>query len=168
MNRTDPAFFRQALDNLPTAVLIADDTANYIEANAAACALLDRSRADIIGHHLSEIVSPDRVAEVDVQWRAFLRDGAQSGLFAIRLKNGATRQVHFTARANFIPGYHCSVLTEQHQAAEPAAYADLTVCPWSKRVRHRGEWIAIEEYLEKVHGLTVRHAASPGATASLR
>ena len=162
--RLDPGFFRAIFERLPAAVLIADDRAQYVEANEAACALLGRPRDEIVGRHLSDLVSPQRNEEATVQWQAFLRDGEQTGLFTVRRPDGTTIDVHFKARANFVPGYHCSFLTTE----AGTTYPDVLLCTWSKRVLHDSRWIPIEQYLTEVHGLVVRHTVSPGALEAPR
>ena len=37
----------------------------------------------------------------------------------------------------------------------------VTLCAWSKTVRHGDEWISFEEYLERQFGLRVTHGLSP-------
>ena len=152
-------------DHYPTGVMIADDRAYYVDANRAACELLGRRRDELIGHHLSEIVAPSRRIEVDLQWQSFLRDGEQQGLFEVTLSDGTTRQLQFIARANFAPGLHCSFLSPAPSRATAAGNADeaLVVCAWTKRVRYRGEWMALEEYLLIAHGQFVTHGMSPEA-----
>ena len=154
-------------DHFPTGVLVADDRAYYVDANQAACALLGRSRDQIVGQHLSAIVAPGRNAEVDLQWQSFLRDGSQQGIFEVVLADGNARQVQFNAKANFVPGLHCSFLSEAPRRHAPTVGHDdlLTVCAWSKRVRYEGEWINLEQYLLLAHGLFVTHGISPEAFA---
>ncbi len=169
-NEPDRTYLGVLFDRFPTGILIADDRAYYVDANQEACALLNRSRDQIVGHHLSTVVAPGRQAEVDVQWRAFVRDGLQQGMFEIALPDGKSRVLQFNARANFAPGLHCSFLTlaNREPAAANAHQEELTLCSWSKRVFYRGEWLTIEEYLLLAHGLFVRHGMSPGAfTATL-
>ena len=150
-------------DHFPTGVLIADDRAYYVEANRAACALLNRSRDQLVGHHLSTVVAPGRQAEVDLQWRAFIRDGIQQGVFEIVLPDGSTRVVQFNARANFAPGLHCSFLSPANRDSGAANAQDevVTLCAWSKRILHQGAWLTIEEYLLLAQGVFVTHGMSP-------
>ena len=165
---SDRSYLEFLFDHFPTGVLIADDRAYYVDANQAACALLNRRRDQLVGHHLSELVAPGRQAEVDVQWRACLRDGVQQGIVEIAWPDGSTRPVQFNARANFSPGLHCSFLTlaSPDSAAAGAQEEVLTLCAWSKRVNYRGQWLTIEEYLLLAHGLFVTHGMSPGAFVS--
>jgi hypothetical protein len=39
----------------------------------------------------------------------------------------------------------------------------LTMCPRTKRVMFRGEWLPIEEFLWKRYGFTIKYELSPGA-----
>lgn len=163
------ALLRTMLDVFPTAVLVADDEANYLAANRAACELLGRTSEQVIGLHLSEIVAPGRRLEVDAQWRAFLRDGSQSGIFTLQLPDGTNRVIHFDARANFIPGLHCSfMVAESHRMAQATPGGDLPLmCAWTKQMRVNGAWISIEDYLEKHHQVIVSHGISPTAFETL-
>lgn len=165
----DRSYLNVLFDHFPTGVLVADDRAFYVDANQAACQLLDRSRDQIIGQHLSTIVAPGRTAEVDLQWRSFIRDGSQHGVFEVALADGTTRQVMFNARANFLPGLHCSFLTPAASSVPAAKTARdlLTVCAWSKRVHYEGQWVTIEQYLLLSHGMFVTHGISPEAFAEV-
>jgi len=160
----DLVYLRALFDSLPTAVLLANDAAIYVDANRAACELLGRARAEVIGMHLSDVVAPGRHREVDLQWQAFLRDGAQSGVFQLDLPNGR-RAVHFHAQANFVPGLHCSFLTPQPMADAALAGANapplLTVCAWTKQVLHEGRWVPLEQFLHDQLGRQVTHGMSP-------
>ena len=161
----------QALfDRFETGILVADDTAHYVDANTAACALMGRDRDAVVGHHLSEFVLGARRTEVNVQWAAFIRDGNQAGVFPMLLPDGSTRPLQFHARANFVPGMHCSFLLPVREAAESASDDRelLTVCAWTKRVKHEGRWLTLEEYLQDVQGVRVTHGISPEASQRMR
>lgn len=158
---------RALFDSLPIAVLLADDRACYVDANKSACALFQRQREELIGAAVSDVIAPNARAVVEVQWQAFLRDGEQSGVFEIVLPSGASQRVHFHARANFVPGLHCSFMTALHPAESASNRELLTVCAWSKRVRLGEAWIPIEEYLARVHGLEVTHGIAPDAFARM-
>jgi PAS domain-containing protein len=166
---TVQTYLRGLFDNLTSGVLIADDSACYVDANRAACALLDRPLEGIVGHHVSEMVAPGRVAEVNAQWQAFLRDGSQSGVFAIVLSDGTSRQINFQAQADFVPGLHLSFvrLADPEVVTPGRGNEFLTLCAWTKQVRHGREWIPIEDYLRKEHGVLVSHGISPRAFAAV-
>lgn len=153
-----PDYLRKLFDTLEVGVMIADDEARYVDVNHAAAMLFGRNIEELVGHHVSEFIPGARADEVNVQWRAFLRDGAQAGIFSVQLPDGETRVFRFQAQANFVPGLHCSVLTPY---SEPTADNVLTLCAWTKRVHYRGAWITIEEYLRDAHGVTVSHGICP-------
>lgn len=44
----------------------------------------------------------------------------------------------------------------------------VTICAWSKQVRHKGEWISIEDYLERVHRIQASHGLSPRRAIELK
>ncbi len=161
------SYLRGFFDNLSTGVLIADDSARYVDANRVACELLGRPLASVVGLHVSDVVAPGRAAEVNLQWQAFLRDGSQSGIFTLALADGSPREIQFEAHAHFLPGLHFSIIrpmTAAHPDPAPGTDAGLlTLCAWTKRVYYKGEWITIEDYLHQGHGLRVTHSISPQA-----
>ena len=160
-------YLREIFESIETSILIADDFAIYVDANRAACAHLGRPRAGIVGHHISEFVEGGRAAEVNEQWKSFLRDGVQSGFFGIRLPTGTSQVFRFQARANLLPGLHCAFLTAVPEpAALPPSPKLLTICAWTKRVRVGHHWITLEDYLRSVHGITVSHGICPDVLTS--
>jgi PAS domain S-box-containing protein len=163
---SEPADLLRALfDALDVGVLVANDSAVYVEANLAASRLLGRRRDELVGAHLSEVVEEARRPEAEAQWRAFLRDGSQSGVFSVLLPDGTLRPLRFHAQAHLLPGRHVSFLTPAEPLASPESGAGpfLTLCAWTKRVRMGDRWVSIERYLREVHGVTVTHGMSPQA-----
>ena len=157
MSAAEPTYLRRLFDTLEVGVVIADDHAVYVDVNRAAATLFGRAVADLVGHHLSEFIPGARAEEVNVQWRAFLRDGSQTGVFSVQLPNGGSQSFRFQAQANFVPGLHCSLLTPFALPGTDTATGVLTVCAWTKRVHYAGAWITIEEYLHRAHNITVSH-----------
>lgn len=41
----------------------------------------------------------------------------------------------------------------------------VTLCAWTRTVRHDGEWISVEDYLERRYGVRTSHGISPEAVA---
>ena len=160
--------YTRLFENLDVGILIANDAAIYMDANHAACRLYDRPRGEIVGHHLSEFIDGARQDEVDAQWRAFLRDGAQHGNFEIRLPAGRSQRIGFHAQANFAPGLHCSFITPGVDLENTENGSMLTICAWTKRILVGDQWLTLEEYFQRVHGLTVTHGICPAAFSSMR
>ncbi|KAI9003321.1 hypothetical protein DFJ74DRAFT_694455 [Hyaloraphidium curvatum] len=155
------ALYRALIDHLDVAVLVADDSANYLEANEAACRLFRRGRDGIVGHHLSEFVVDGTLESVNAQWRVFLRDGVQSGVFPLKLAPGIEVLASFNARANVLPGLHCSFLNAVERP--PSGPDVLTLCAWTHRVSWKGGWVSLEQYLREAHGVSVSHGMCPEA-----
>lgn len=160
---------RALFEALPTGVLLANDAAIYVDVNRAACELLGRSREQLLGQHVSALVAPGRQLEVDAQWRAFLRDGSQVGVFVVELPGGRRQHVDFAARAHLLPGLHASFLSPASTPVPNAAAGEplLTVCAWTKKIRSRGRWVTLEQYLADEHGLAITHGICPEAEAKL-
>jgi PAS domain-containing protein len=160
------ALHQGLLNLLDVAVLVANDRAIYVEANDAACRLLARRREEIIGRHLSDFIVDGTRELVDRQWAAFLRAGVQTGSFPLQVAPGDVRMAQFSARANVVPGLHCSFLTEQPARRPSNANAPmLTVCAWTQRVLWKDRWVSLAEYLFKAHGIAVTHGMCPDAFA---
>ena len=165
-NQGQTDFLQALFFNLPTGVLVADDQRRYVTANPAACRLLGRTREELLASRVGDFVPEARRKEVDAQWRGFLRDGSQSGVFEFELPDGETRSVHFKAIANFVPGMHFSLITAApiaDQETDMSTERFLKVCAWTKKVFHNDRWLVLEEYLSEAHGLRVSHGLSPDA-----
>ncbi|WP_281319702.1 sensor histidine kinase [Polyangium sp. y55x31] len=110
-------FFDAAMDS----ILVANDDGRFLEANAAACNLLGRSREEILGLTIHEITPGHGNARFEELWRTFLREGTQAGHFTFVRGDGSTVDVEYHARANVVPGCHVAGLhdvTERNRAAE--------------------------------------------------
>jgi PAS domain S-box-containing protein len=111
--------FRAVFDNALDAILIADDQGRYVDANRAACRLFGAPKEELLNSKLADFVEAGQEPEILEAWRAFLEQGEQKGVFRLRRRDGATRELEYTAKANFIPGRHLSVLrdiTERKQS----------------------------------------------------
>ncbi|HWH07637.1 MAG TPA: PAS domain S-box protein, partial [Candidatus Thermoplasmatota archaeon] len=107
------------LESVPDALLVADDAGRYVEANAAACRLLGRTREEVVRLAVADVAGPGTREGVAAAWAAFLREGAMQGTFEVARPDGTVRVVEFSARASVWPGLHLSVLrdaTERHEA----------------------------------------------------
>ena len=92
------AIFEHALDPM----LVADDQANYVDANPAACALFRLSREEICTHRVVDFAPAEGRAVFDAVWQSFLEAGDQQGEYILQLADGATRWVEFSATANVL------------------------------------------------------------------
>jgi PAS domain S-box-containing protein len=103
--------FRAAFSLALDAMLIADDDRNWLQGNGAAAELLGLDPEEIAGRRLDEFAGGDPEV-TDSTWQQFLADGEMKGEFDIRRADGEIRHVEFSARANFMPGRHLSILRD--------------------------------------------------------
>ncbi len=99
-------------DNALDAILLADDEGRYVDANAAACALLGASRDDVLRLHVWDVRPPSGEISGRDDWCAFLREGSRSGEYTLKLADGGERDVEFRAVANVLPGLHLAILRD--------------------------------------------------------
>jgi PAS domain S-box-containing protein len=109
-NGEDPfhTLFNASLD----AILIADDSRRYVDANPAACELLAVDRTQITKFRIDDFVSPQLRDKIEVAWKSFLRNGKLRGEYEVVRLDGTVRQVEFSDIANFLPGRHLSTLRD--------------------------------------------------------
>ncbi|MDC0743618.1 PAS domain-containing sensor histidine kinase [Polyangium mundeleinium] len=113
--------FQRFFDVAMGSILVANDDGRFVEANAAACSLLGRSREEMLNLSIHEITTAHGNARFEELWRTFLVEGIQSGHFTLVRGDGSTIDVAYHARANVVPGCHVagfSDVTEQNRAAE--------------------------------------------------
>lgn len=107
------AIFEGALD----AIMITDDQGRYIEANPAACQLLGLPLNELIGKRIADFMEPN--FDFEGAWRIFQQQQQLTGEVRILKPNGRVRDVEYTAKANFLPGWHLSIcrdITERKRA----------------------------------------------------
>jgi PAS domain S-box-containing protein len=104
--------FRAVFDEALDAMLIADDSGRYVDANPAACALVLMSREELLGRRVNDLVPAEHGPLVDQAWRDLLRSGKMTGEFLLRRVDGTPLTVDFRATANILPGRHLSVMRD--------------------------------------------------------
>jgi PAS domain S-box-containing protein len=111
-------FYAALFDGLPQAILIADDNRRYVAGNAAACAMLRIEPGQLQQCRIEDFAAPELRDQIDQAWTGFLAAGTQSGEYKLVRRDGTDCVVEFSARANFVPGYHLSSfrdITEQRR-----------------------------------------------------
>lgn len=100
------ALFDHALD----AILIADDEGYYVDVNPAACALLSRSRQELLGTRIADYAESG--GDFAAIWQQFLERGQMSGEIRLYCADGTVRDTEFAAVAHFVPHRHLSILRD--------------------------------------------------------
>ena len=99
-----------------TAMLLADDERNYVEANQAACEMLGLSRDEILELKIEDLSAPELRDQAPEMFAAFLADGVQAGPFELISPSGRRVPVSYSATANVMPNVHLSVLIPETEA----------------------------------------------------
>jgi diguanylate cyclase (GGDEF)-like protein/PAS domain S-box-containing protein len=94
--------FEAALD----AMLIANNEGYYVDANPAACQLLELPRQALVGRRVADFLPPG--VDFDLLWLVFLAAGQGRGEQQLRLDSGAIKTVEFSATAHVYPDHHLS------------------------------------------------------------
>ncbi|MBC7783464.1 MAG: PAS domain S-box protein [Burkholderiales bacterium] len=103
---------RAVFENTQDAILLTDDTARYIDVNAAACALTGYTREQLLQLRIWDLTPPPAHRSGEALWDAFIRSGQQSGEYVLTYKTGVQTTVEYRAVANVLPGVHLSVLRD--------------------------------------------------------
>ena len=102
---------RAAFERSRDGMLVIDDTGRYVDANAAACELLGRTRDEILrlSVYALSVEPPHALREM---WQAFLATGSSAGEWRVQRPNGDVRTVHYTGIANIAPAQHLTILRD--------------------------------------------------------
>jgi PAS domain S-box-containing protein len=115
-HEADAAESRRRLEMLyehaQDAILLADNEARYVDANPAACALLGRTREELLASTVFDVTPVPSVELGRQLWRDFIAAGRQEGEYPLARKDGSCATVEYRAVANIIPGLHLSVLRD--------------------------------------------------------
>jgi PAS domain S-box-containing protein len=148
--------YRALFDQVQSAVVLADNSGRYVEANPAACDLFGTPREALLGKSILDFSPPGTGAQVKDAWRDFLQTGEQNGDFVLHRPDGTQRMLEYRARANVRPGVHLSVLrdiTDRRRAEERARLllADLEEeRDTLDAVNHIGRLLSAELNLERL------------------
>ncbi len=151
--------FRAIVFQPSTPILLADNDRHYREASVGAAALLGRPREKIIGRSLDDFADPAIKPVIPKLWNEFLEKGEQAGTLTLLDKDGAPREVEYTAKGNVLPGEHLLVLRGKaaKAAAAAAALPVGDVPAWVKDfalflLDTEGQIVAWYEGAERIYG----------------
>lgn len=142
--------FNMALD----AMLIVDDQGQYVEANPAACKLLNCLREQIIGRTIADFCVLPPGVDLHQQWQIFLTQGHMQGEVALRVDNGEERIVEYAATANVSPHFHLSILRDVTERRQAEALKEQLNQMLAQQVKERTEELRlVQTQLAHKHAL---------------
>lgn len=105
--------YRALFERAGDAILIADDSGHWVDANDAASELLGLPGVSIIGKSLGDFVvdALDGIS-VEMAWSALRAVGELRGEVRLRRHSGEILEVEYTAVADISPGLHLGVLRD--------------------------------------------------------
>jgi PAS domain S-box-containing protein len=90
-------------------VLIVNDRGIYVDVNQSYCALLKRSREELIGNAFAPHIPPDRLADAKAAFASLVATGRFEGEFPLLAADGSVVEIEWRSLANFVPGLHCCI-----------------------------------------------------------
>jgi PAS domain S-box-containing protein len=133
----------QALfDNALDAILLADNTGQFIAANPAACQLLGATQAQVLQLTVWDITPSDQRLQAQALWQTFVTaDGKKGGEYVLYRQDGTSVVAEYRAVAHILPGLHLSILRDisQRKAAEARAQQHLAALAYTARLNTAGE-----------------------------
>ena len=96
--------------DMPVALLIANNSGRYVDANDLATRLTGYSRAELLRISVWDLTPSASAAAGRALWKEFLQFERMSGKYALLRKDGTQVRADFRAWANLLPGVHVSAL----------------------------------------------------------
>ena len=103
------------MEDLSTAldgILLADNTAGYVDANPAACMLTGYDRAVLLQRSVWDLTPEMDQERGRALWQHFLATGTQQGEYTLQRQDGTSVEVEYRATAHIVPGLHLTVLRD--------------------------------------------------------
>jgi PAS domain S-box-containing protein len=123
------------------AIMLVDDQRRIVELNDPALALVARSRAELIGTSIVEVIDPSERAESAREWQVFLRSGEYTGARDLLRADGSKVPIDFAARLAAVDGRRLAIYVMLAQNGSspshvaPRARARSSARPLTRRER---------------------------------
>ncbi|WP_152041631.1 PAS domain S-box protein [Salinigranum salinum] len=116
------ARFRTLFEEIPDPLLVVDDDATVVDANAAMCDLVGEPRESVVGRSAAGLTDPS--FDFEAAWDAFLDAGELQGEVTIVRADEERRIVEYTGVAEVWPGEHIAALRDVTEREEYRAELD--------------------------------------------
>src|SRR6185437_15900451 len=110
--RKSEAKFKAVFENAVSGILLLDQHLTYLEVNPAMCALLNRSREEIVGQPLSAFMPPGISADPREIERALQGNGSWRGTFPLLRSDDRLVHLEWYISAHSFPGVRLAVVTD--------------------------------------------------------
>jgi PAS domain S-box-containing protein len=90
-------------------ILLVDGERRIVEVNEPAQQLVARTRAELIGTSIVDVIDPSERAEAARQWQAFLHSGEYTGTRDLLRADGSTVSIEFAARLATVDGRRLAI-----------------------------------------------------------
>ncbi len=111
--------FRALFDGANDAIFITDDDGRVLDANPAASRLSERSRPELLGVLVADLVAPEERDDTDVALETLQRERTLTGTGTFVDGAGRRRTLEWSSVADFVPGQHLSLVRDITQRGEP-------------------------------------------------
>jgi PAS domain S-box-containing protein len=105
--------FRAIFDRALDAMVLVDDERRFVDVNSAACALLGRTKAELLGQSSALVIAgePRDSAARDL-WRRFAGQGEERGEIELARADGSTVSVEYSATSQILPGQNLAIFRD--------------------------------------------------------
>jgi DNA-binding CsgD family transcriptional regulator len=117
-------------------MFVADDERNLVAVNAAACAMLQRSREEMLSSRIDDISAPSARRDMEDRWRELRQNGIQYGRWPLSLPDGRAVETEYAALADIAPSRHLAVAAVMDPEDDQMTSGDG---------RQRGEALSVRE-----------------------
>jgi len=100
------------------ALMVADDSAQYVAANGASAALTGYDPTELIGLSVWDLTPPG-AADARGLWSSFIASGTQEGRYSLKRRDGQSVEARYFALANIAPGLHLSAIQATQFTPQP-------------------------------------------------
>jgi PAS domain S-box-containing protein len=131
-------------------LVLADDRRRIVDVNDAALALVARSRSELVGAAITDLIVPSERAEATREWRQFLRTGEYAGTRDLLRPDGSVVEADFAARLALVEGRRLAIYVIVAKGSWPSPAARSSGRVLTKREREVVTLIAMGRETDEI------------------